>query len=294
MKIAVLAAGPKGLSLLRGLRADAAVEFVASYPSKGLQVDALADIRSICRERGYRLLDRDHARSDDYASVELVLLAGWQWLTKEVDKRFVVFHDSLLPRLRGFNPTVTALIAGESEVGVTAFSPAGGDPSIADSGPVFGQEKIAVQYPTTIRAVYDELGAAYGRLAERVLRAAASGALSFVAQDEGRATYSLWRDDDDYRIDWTMSAERIRRFVDAVGWPYLGAKCNFQGREIRIDRVEVVRDLAFVDRHPGKVWSLAGGVPEVVCGAGMLRILQAREGDGSPVKFTSLRARLGD
>jgi methionyl-tRNA formyltransferase len=47
-----------------------------------------------------------------------------------------------------------------------------------------------------------------------------------------------------------------------------------------------------VNRYPGKIWSLTGGVPEVVCGSGMLRILAARETDGSPVKFTSLRTRL--
>jgi hypothetical protein len=72
----------------------------------------------------------------------------------------------------------------------------------------------------------------------------------------------------------------------------LGAKSTLQGREIRIDRVEVSCDLVFADRCPGKIWSLAGGVPVVVCGSGMLRILAARETDGNPVKFTSLRARL--
>jgi methionyl-tRNA formyltransferase len=292
MKIALLTAGPKGANFLRNFCGNATVDFVVSYASKGLQVDAYADIQSICRAKGYRLLGRETVLRKHYASVDLVLLAGWQWLSKEVDRRFVIFHDSLLPKLRGFNPTVTALIAGETEIGVTAFSPIGGDASVADCGPIFGQEKIPIQYPVTIRAVYDQLGLAYCRLANRLLDAAASGPLSFTDQDASDATYSLWRDEDDYRINWAMSAEHIRRFVDAVGWPYLGAKSTTQGREIRIDRVEVCRDLMFVNRCPGKIWSLAGGVPEVVCGSGMVRVLAARETDGSPVKFTSLRARL--
>jgi methionyl-tRNA formyltransferase len=292
MRIALLAAGPKGANFLRNFRGNATVDFVVSYASKGLQVDAHADIQSICRAKAYRLLGRDNVRSQDYSPVDLVLLIGWQWITKEVDRRFVVFHDSLLPKLRGFNPTVTALIAGETEIGVTAFSPTGGDAPVADSGPIFDQEKIPVQYPATIRAVYDQLGLAYCRLADRLLDAAASGPLSFADQEASDATYSLWRDEDDYRINWAMSAEQIRRFVDAVGWPYLGAKSAMQGREIRVDRVEACRDLVFVNRYPGKIWSLAGDVPEVVCGSGMLRILAARETDGSPVKFTSLRTRL--
>jgi methionyl-tRNA formyltransferase len=292
MRVALLAAGPKGANFLRNFRGNATVDFVVSYASKGLQVDAHADIQNICRASNYRLLGRESVSTQDYASVDLVLLAGWQWLSKEVDRRFVVFHDSLLPKLRGFNPTVTALIAGETEIGVTAFSPVGGDPAVADSGPIFGYEKIAIRYPATIRAVYEELGPAYGRLADRVLDAAAAGSLSFADQEATAATYSLWRDEDDYQVNWAMSAEQIRRFVDAVGWPYLGAKSYLQGRQIRIDRVEVAHDLMFVDRRPGKIWSLADGVPEVVCGAGMVRILAAREMDDSPVRFTSLRARL--
>jgi len=292
MRIAVFAAGPKGANFLRNFRGHEAVDLVVSYPSKGLQTDSHAEIQGICRAKGHRLLERDNVRSQDYASADLILLIGWQWLTKEVDQRFVIFHDSLLPKLRGFNPTVTVLIGGETETGVTAFSPIGGDASVADSGPIFGQEKISIQYPATIRAVYDQLGLAYCRLADRLLDAAASGALSFADQESGAATYSLWRDEDDYQINWATSAEQIRRFVDAVGWPYLGAKSSVQGREVRIDRVEVCRDLAFVNRCPGKIWSLAGGVAEVVCGSGMVRILAARETDGSPVKFTSLRARL--
>jgi methionyl-tRNA formyltransferase len=292
MRIAVFAAGPKGANFLRNFRGHEAVDLVVSYPSKGLQTDAHGEIQGICRAKGHKFLGRDSVRSQDYASADLVLLIGWQWLSKEADRRFVIFHDSLLPKLRGFNPTVTALIAGETETGVTAFSPIGGDASVADSGPIFGQEKISIQYPATIRAVYDQLGLAYCRLADRLLAAATAGPLSFVDQEAGAATYSLWRDEDDYQINWAMSAEQICRFVDAVGWPYLGAKSTVQGREVRIDRVEVCRDLAFVNRCPGKIWSLAGGVAEVVCGSGMVRILAARETDGSPAKFTSLRARL--
>ena len=257
-----------------------------------MRFDAYADIQAVCRERGYKFLERDKARAQDYASADLILLIGWQWIEQAVDRRHVVFHDSLLPRLRGFNPTVTALIAGADEIGVSAFQPADGEPSLIDSGPVFGQEKISIRYPITIQDAYKLLGLAYCRLAERLVNSAGSGALSFLPQDSGNATYSLWRDEDDYRIDWKKSAEEIRRFVDAVGWPYMGAKCRMQGREIRIDRVEVANNLMFADRHPGKVWSLSRGMPVVVCGSGALRILEARETDGAAVAFKSLRVRL--
>jgi methionyl-tRNA formyltransferase len=292
MRIALFVAGPKGANFLRNFCGRETVDLVVSYASKGLQHDAYADIQAICRSKNYKLAERTDVRAADYAAADLVLLIGWQWMSSEVDRRFIVFHDSLLPKFRGFNPTVTALIAGETEIGVTAFSPAGGDAAVPDSGPIFGQEKLSVAYPTTIRDVYEQLGHAYCRLAERVLQAAAAGPLRFSPQDAANATYSLWRDEDDYRIDWTATAADIRRFVDAVGWPYLGAKTTLQGRDVRIDRVEPCPDIVFADRCPGKIWSLSGDGPVVVCGSGLLRIAAARETDGSPVRFTSLRVRL--
>src|SRR5258706_459964 len=146
MKIALFVAGPKGANFLSKFNAPATTELVVSYPSKGLRQDAYAEIQEICRERSYNFCNRTSVRPEDFASAELVFLIGWQWLSPWADRRFIVFHDSLLPKLRGFNPTVTALIAGETELGVTAFSPIGGDESLADSGPIFGQEKIRIQY----------------------------------------------------------------------------------------------------------------------------------------------------
>jgi methionyl-tRNA formyltransferase len=292
MRIALFAAGPKGANFLRNFRGDEFVDLVVSYAGQGLQYDAHAEIQSICQMKEYKLVGRENVRPEDYAFADLVLVIGWQWMLKDFDQRFLIFHDSLLPKLRGFNPTVTALIVGETEIGVTAFAPIGGDAPVADFGPIWGQERIAIEYPITIGNAYERLGLAYCRLADRVLHAASLGSLTFSQQDQKNATYSLWRNEDDYQIDWALSAVQIRRFVDAVGWPYMGAKSALQGREIRIDHVEICRDLAIVNRSPGKIWSLAGGVPEVVCGTGMLRIVQAREVNGDSVIFKSLRTRL--
>jgi methionyl-tRNA formyltransferase len=292
MRVALLVAGPKGVNFLRNFNPGATVEHVISHPTKGLRLDALAEIKSLCAARGYRFGERAEMAADAYKSADLVLLIGWQFLLSQLDGRFVVLHDSLLPKLRGFNPTVSALIAGEAEVGVTAFSPIGGQDGVPDSGPIFGQERIRVEYPTTIGLVYEQLGFAYCRLADRVFAAASSGTLSCSVQNAREATYSIWRDEEDYRIDWNKPAEQIRRFVDAVGSPYMGAKTSLQGREIRIDAVELRPDVVFSERCPGKLWSLADGGPDVVCGSGMLRLVKAREAGGSPVKFTSLRSRL--
>jgi len=288
MKIALLVAGPKGLNFLERFPRRFEVTQVISYASRGFQLDTCAAIREICRSRGYAYVDRrEFLGPPDNGDV--ILLAGWQHLEDFASKNAIVFHDSLLPQLRGFNPTVTAMIAGATQLGVTAFAPG----SEVDAGPIYGQEAIAVAYPLTILKAYEYLGIAYAALAERLLDEISHGPLPFREQDFSAATYSLLRDEDDYWIDWSASAAQIRRFVDAVGWPYLGAKTTMGGRVIRIVRVEEAPDLTFPLRQHGKLWPSSGGNPFVICGYGMLNILEAHDENGKPVTFNAIRLRLG-
>jgi len=288
MKIALLVAGPKGLNLLERFPRRFEVTQVVSYASRGLQLDTRASIREICRSRDYPYADRRDVPGLP-ANANVILLAGWQHLENLANRHAIVFHDSLLPQLRGFNPTVTAMISGATQLGVTAFAPQ----ADIDTGPIYGQEAIAIAYPLTIRKAYEYLGIAYAALAERLLDQLRYGPLPFREQDPSTATYSLWRDEDDYWIDWSETASRIRRFVDAVGWPYLGAKTTLGGRVVRIVRAEEATDLTFPLRQHGKLWPSSGGNPLVICGSGMLSILEAHNEDGKPVTFNSLRLRLG-
>jgi methionyl-tRNA formyltransferase len=43
-------------------------------------------------------------------------------------------------------------------------------------------------------------------------------------QADDFATYSIWRDEADYEIDWSSDAQAIQRFINAVGYPYAGAR----------------------------------------------------------------------
>jgi methionyl-tRNA formyltransferase len=289
MTLAFLVAGTKGANFLRSLPADFSPSIVISRPVPGLQHDALSDIKVEATRRGWRYSDFNENTTSLIDPADLVFLVGWRHLISADDRKFIVMHDSLLPCLRGFNPTVTALILGETKHGVTAFRPA----ATADTGPICGQEEISISYPARVKQVYEMLGEAYARLAVRIIQQRNANSLSFTAQDDRLATYSLWRDDHDYLINWNAPADRIARFIDAVSWPYLGARTVLQGRYIVIDQAAVAEDLAIPLRQSGKTWSITNNVPTVVCGSGMLSILSAREADGSPVKFTSLRSRLG-
>lgn len=289
--ISLFVAGAKGLNFLRLMIEEAPIDVVCSYLSKGTLCDAYEEIKRLCQDHSVVFVEKNALTPVSYQGSEFVFCVGWQFLIHEIDPRIIIFHDSLLPKYRGFAPTVAALISGDDKLGVSAFRPAPG----VDTGDILDQEPLHVTYPATVREVYESLGSAYATLAKRLLAAAKKGPLVGVAQIEAEATYSLWRSEEDYTVDWSQSAADIRRFIDALGWPYLGAKTRYQGNEIRIEQVEELTDLAFVNRQPGKIWAIGPTktTADVVCGKGVLRIVKATLSDQTQLQFTSLRQRLG-
>jgi hypothetical protein len=280
---ALLIAGPKGLNLLRQLGDEVRLDLVSSYRSKGTLSNSYDEIVRLSAERGVAFCDKSELNAERYSNSSLVICSGWQYMLGEINSRLVVLH-------RGFAPTVSALIAGDERIGVTAFKPLPG----VDTGDIIDREVIEIAYPITIREAYEQLGHAYAALVGRLLRIVDADGLQASPQIEKDATYSLWRDEDDYEIDWTRPAEEIRRFIDALGWPYFGARTWYRGSEIRVAQAEQIEDLTFVNRQPGKIWAIGHGrsTADIVCGSGLLRILDARTAQGEPVRFDQLRQRL--
>lgn len=218
-------------------------------------------------------------RRADFGKVETpyALAVSWRWLIEHPAQRLIVFHDSLLPRYRGFSPLVNALINGESEVGVSAIFGA----SDFDTGPIIAQSRTAVRYPLRIADAIQAINANYLACAETVLQALLDGApLEATPQDERQATYSVWRDEQDYRIDWSKSSTEIRRFIDAVGYPYRGAATMFDGKLIRILAAEEAPDVVVENRDCGKALFVVDGKPVIICGEGMLKVTEAQIEEG--------------
>jgi methionyl-tRNA formyltransferase len=128
-------------------------------------------------------------------------------------------------------------------------------------------------------------------LAIEILRSATDGALVARTQDQTTATYSLWRDDYDYFVDWRSSAMDILSHVQASGFPYGGAKGVLNGQMLTIEQASMGPDLQFAIRHPGKLWLIEDRRALVVCGSGTLWIDNAYDEYGKPFYFKRLRAR---
>lgn len=231
--------------------------------------DYEAEIIEFCLKNHIKVVRRDDF---DGVRTEYAVAISWRWLIRHPQDRLIVFHDSILPKYRGFAPLVNSLINGEPRIGVSAIF-GGGE---YDSGNIITQSVMHVEYPIKINNAISLICDCYVRCAETVFEAIASNKniVSF-AQAEEDASYSVWRDELDYAIDWSRSSTFIRRFIDAVGFPYKGAYTLLDGVKVRVHAAVEYPDKKVENRCSGKVLLLSEGKPVVICGQGLLRIEEA-------------------
>ena len=220
---------------------------------------------------------------------------GWRFMipleiNAVMQNDLIIFHDSLLPKYRGFAPTPTAIIMGDHEVGVTALFAS----DEVDAGDIILQERLMVPEDMYMEEIIQQQAKIYASMVRRIFDDMVAGkVIQGFAQDEAQATYSIWRDREDCRIDWKRSARDIYNFVRALGKPYLGAFSEMDGKRIVVHRVEIVKkEYHFSIRDCGKIWRVRENCPEIICGQGMIRIVNAVDEQGENVRFSRLRCRL--
>src|SRR6185312_544696 len=172
-------------------------------------------------------------------------------------------HASLLPRWRGAAPIERAILAGDSETGVTIMSMAAG----LDTGPILLAEPVPISLRAAAAQLHDELAR---RGAALLLRALAENPPPR-PQPETGVTYAKKLRREEGAIDWRRPAADIDRLVRALNprvptWFTLG--------DARIKLIEAEPVLG--GGAPGTVLD---GAPTVACGEGALRLVRLqREG----------------
>jgi methionyl-tRNA formyltransferase len=241
----------------------------------------------LCHEAGIEVLEREGAHNI-IASDETVFSIGWQFLIPGNPPNLIVLHDSLLPRFRGFAPSVAALIKGETEHGVTALRA----DSEMDCGPVASQVRLRIEYPMKIGDLFRKLGPLYTECVAQVLALPNDKLNALPPQCADGVSYSIWRDKDDFRVNWLQDSNNIERFINALGYPYGGATAILNDLQMSIHCCSVIPDVNFEERHPGKIWRLhADGAIDVVCGSGMVQVSDLRDDQGYKITPKHLRSR---
>ena len=201
----------------------------------------------------------------------------------------IVFHDSLLPKYRGFAPTPTAIMCGETNIGVTAIFAN----EQVDAGDIVAQKSVYVPETMYIKDIITLQANVCADILDEIIKRIEQKNLFGVPQNENEATYSIWRNKEDCHIDWNKSNKDIYNFIRAVGFPYSGAFTHLNEKKIYIIEAEVIYDdLNFAIRDVGKIWRIRDNKPEVICGDGILRILSAKYENGDMVEFDKVRCRL--
>ena len=236
-----------------------------------------------------------HKHRKDFYTIKskYVFAIGWRWIIPTSDDyKIIVFHDSLLPRFRGFAPLVNSLIAGEKKIGVTALMAS----QKYDEGPIICQFSSTIKYPIKVCTALDLNLKNYCLCILKVVKMIRNKEeVKGIEQKHELATYSIWRDDSDYKINWYQDSIYIKRFIDAVSYPYKCANTFIDNRMLRISEAEIYNDVSVENRNEniGKIIFLEG-YPVVICGKGLLKIKEAVWDDNgvSAIPFKKFRIRL--
>ena len=170
-------------------------------------------------------------------------------------------HASLLPRWRGAAPIQRAILAGDTETGITIMQMDEG----LDTGPMLATEAVPITSDTTASDLHDALARIGGRLIVDVL----SGELPTpMPQPEDGITYASKLDRTEGRIDWAGSAADLDRRVRALN-PWPGVWCERDGERLRVLAATCVPGSG----APGTV---VAEPLTVACGDGALRIDQVQ------------------
>lgn len=177
-------------------------------------------------------------------------------------------HASLLPAYRGAAPVHRAVIAGESETGVTIMRVV----KELDAGPMMAVARRPIGTDETsveVERALAELGAS---LLVEVVDRLAAGQEQEVPQDEERATFAPKIVKDEGAIDWSLPAAAIHNRVRGLQpWPLVSAWVD--GARYLIHRT-MVMDERSVDPG-GSILEAAGESLKIAAGDGrVIRILQ--------------------
>jgi methionyl-tRNA formyltransferase len=138
-------------------------------------------------------------------------------------------HASLLPRWRGASPIQHAIMAGDSETGITLMRMDEG----LDTGPIYLQESLPIHSDETAATLHDRLSLLGADLLAENLDDILQGRIKAAAQDNALSTYAPMINKDAGKLDWQRSSMELDRHIRAMT-PWPGAYTSWAGDNLKI------------------------------------------------------------
>jgi methionyl-tRNA formyltransferase len=184
-------------------------------------------------------------------------------------------HASLLPRWRGAAPINRAIMAGDSETGISVMRVTEG----LDAGPVCLEARVPIGANETAGELHDELATNGAKLMVRALSALQRDQLDCRPQAEGGVTYAEKIDPAETRIDWSRPARDVHNLIRGLS-PYPGAWFEMELNGKR-ERIKALRStLAEGSGAPG---TLLDDSLAVACGQGAVRLVEVQRAGKRPM-----------
>jgi len=189
-------------------------------------------------------------------------------------------HGSVLPFYRGSCPVQCALLAGETELGVSVMQ----TEYEVDSGSVILIKKVPLDGGENCAEAMDKLAAAGAEGIVEALDRIEAGKAEFVPQNHAQATFCKKICKEDGKISFLLPAAEIKNMVRAyTPWPsaYALTPCGM----LKILRAEVL-DGDFTG-EPGEVVSSDKNGIVIKCGSGALRPTEVQAECARPMDIAS-------
>jgi methionyl-tRNA formyltransferase len=236
MKLAVAATAPFGADVLERLAARHEITALLTRPDaprgRGRPVGSPPAKETAERLGGIRVLQpaRPEPRLD--LGADTVVIAAYGLLIPESvleERLWLNVHPSLLPRWRGAAPVERAIMAGDTETGVTIHRTV----KELDAGPIAAQRSFPIGEQDDAGVVHEKAAALAVELLDGVLRDP-----EFTPQDDEGATYAEKITAADRVLDWTKPPEELLNRIRALS-PHIGARAELQGRPVTIWKARV-------------------------------------------------------
>ncbi|WP_201530636.1 MULTISPECIES: methionyl-tRNA formyltransferase [unclassified Psychrobacter] len=170
-------------------------------------------------------------------------------------------HASLLPRWRGAAPIHRALLAGDSETGITIMQMDKG----LDTGDMLYKVSASIESDDTAASLHDKMAELGATAIITVLQDLPHYQAQAIVQDDSQANYAEKLVKTEGEIDWTQSATVIERQIRGLT-PWPGAYTFLAGQRVKILASLPVNASQPTDKQAGTVISVGRKAILIACG----------------------------